>query len=154
TVNVTLVVNPLPNIDAGLDVTICNGESIVLEAMGGTSYTWDNGIGAGNSINVSPTSTTTYVVTGTDANNCSNTDDIIVTVNPLPTATISGTTSVCENDASPDITITGANGTAPYTFTYNINGGADITVNSVGNDAVIAVPTTPSGTFTYNLVSV
>ncbi len=46
-----------------------------------------------------------------------------VTVNPLPTATISGTTSVCQNAAAPLITFTGADATAPYTFTYKINGG-------------------------------
>ena len=46
------------------------------------------------------------------------TGSAIVTVNPLPTATISGTTAVCKDAASPNITFTGASGTAPYTFTY------------------------------------
>jgi hypothetical protein len=32
---------------------------------------------------VSPTSTTTYVVTGTDANGCSSTDQVSITVNPV-----------------------------------------------------------------------
>ncbi len=154
TANVTLVVNPLPVVNAGADVTLCNGESTVLQGTGADSYAWDNGLGIGNNFNVSPTVTTTYEVTGTDANGCSNTDEVEITVNPLPTATIAGTTAICDNDPSPDVTITGANGTAPYTYTYNINGGADIVVVSVGNDAVISVPNSPSGTYTYNLVSV
>ncbi|MDI9256668.1 GEVED domain-containing protein [Flavobacterium sedimenticola] len=77
-----------------------------------------------------------------------------ITVNPLPTATISGTTQVCRNDASPLITFTGANGTAPYTFTYTLNGGANQTIVSLGNVATISVPTSSAGTYTYTLVSV
>jgi len=46
-----------------------------------------------------------------------------VIVSPLPTASISGATAVCQNSSAPDITFTGANGTAPYTFTYQVNGG-------------------------------
>ena len=42
---------------------------------------------------------------------------------PTATATITGTTSACYNTTAPIVTFTGANGTAPYTFTYNINGG-------------------------------
>ena len=79
----------------------------------------------------------------------------VVTVNSLPTAAISGTTSVCQNGSSPAITFTGANGTAPYTFTYTLNGGSTQTITtSVGNSVTLAVPTSSTGTFTYALVSV
>jgi uncharacterized protein (TIGR02145 family) len=77
-----------------------------------------------------------------------------VIVNPLPTATISGTATVCQGAASPDIAFTGGSATPPYTFTYNINGGSSHTVTSSGNSATIQVPTDVSGTFSYNLVSV
>ena len=77
-----------------------------------------------------------------------------VIVPALPTATISGTISLCINAAMPTITFTGADGTAPYTFTYTINGGAPLTVNSVGTTATITVPTTTAGTFIYNLIGV
>ncbi|WP_415711198.1 hypothetical protein, partial [Flavobacterium branchiophilum] len=64
-------------------------------------------------------------------------------------------TATCLNDASPNITFTGANGVAPYTFTYNINGGANQTVSTTtGNSVTVAAPTTSAGTFAYNLVSV
>ena len=75
-------------------------------------------------------------------------------MNALPAATISGTTSVCQNAAAPTIAFTGTNGTAPYTFTYTINGGAQQTVASSGNTATVTVPTGTAGTFTYALVSV
>src|SRR5690606_19861951 len=45
----------------------------------------------------------------------------------VPSATISGTTTVCRNSAQPVITLTGSGETAPYTFVYNINGGPNIT---------------------------
>ncbi|HAK76608.1 MAG TPA: hypothetical protein DCM71_06805 [Runella sp.] len=78
-----------------------------------------------------------------------------VTVNPLPTATISGTTTVCQNGASPSVTFTGANATAPYTFTYKINDGAAQTVKTVsGNSVAVAIPTDVFGVFKYSLVSV
>ena len=72
------------------------------------------------------------------------------------TATISGTTSVCQGGTSPVITFTGFGGTAPYTFTYTLNGGAPQTISTTGtNDSVtLTVDTATAGTFTYNLVSV
>ena len=72
-----------------------------------------------------------------------------------PTATISGGTTVCQNASSPQITFTGSGGTAPYTFTYKINNGPDLTVTTTsGNTVTVSVPTGTAGTFTYSLVSV
>src|SRR5699024_984363 len=110
---VTVTVNPLPNIDAGTDVTICDGASTTISATGGTSYTWDNSLGAGATHSVSPTSTTIYTVTGTDANGCQNTDQVTVTVNPLPTVTISSDFDVCIGE---DINLTAGGGTS-YSWT-------------------------------------
>ncbi|EFX59986.1 hypothetical protein DAPPUDRAFT_280012, partial [Daphnia pulex] len=78
-----------------------------------------------------------------------------VVVNSLPTASMSGTTTVCQNSASPMITFTGANATAPYTFTYKINDGAPQTVKTTsGNSVTVAAPTGTAGMFEYSLVSV
>jgi uncharacterized protein (TIGR02145 family) len=75
--------------------------------------------------------------------------------NPSPSATISGTITVCKDASSPNITLTGSNGTAPYTFTYAINGGSNLTVTTTtGNSVTVAAPTNIAGTFTYSLVSV
>ena len=141
-------------INAGPDVTICNGDNTTLTATGGISYTWDQTLGNGNNFVVSPTVNTTYTVIGIDANGCSGTDLMVVTISPLPTATIGMDATVCLGDVAPTITFTGANGTAPYTFTYNINGGANTAVTSVGTNAAVSAPTGAAGTFVYNLVSV
>ena len=77
-----------------------------------------------------------------------------ILVNPLPTATIAGTTEVCVGSTAPVVTFTGAAGTAPYTFTYTLNGGPQQTIVSPANTALITVPTTASGNFVYNLLSV
>src|SRR5205823_3790607 len=116
-----------------------------------------------NSVTVSvPTSATgTFVyslVSVQDASStaCSQaqTGSATVVVNPLPTATISGATSVCQNSASPDITFTGSDGTEPYTFTYNIHTGHYSALTTSGNSVTISVPTSIAGTFVYSLISV
>ena len=79
---VTVVVNTLPIVNAGIDQSICEGDSIILLATGATNYTWNNGVT--NSVAFSPITTQTYTVSGIDLNNCSNSDQIVITVNPLP----------------------------------------------------------------------
>jgi uncharacterized repeat protein (TIGR01451 family) len=73
-----------PIANAGIDQDICFGESTILTVSGGYTYLWSNGLGTTASVNVSPIVTTTYSVTVTAANGCIDTDNIIVTVNPLP----------------------------------------------------------------------
>jgi large repetitive protein len=72
------------------------------------------------------------------------------------TATISGTATVCQGATSPMITFTASGGTAPYTFSYKINGGALQTITTTGtNESVtLTVDTAVAGTFSYDLVSV
>lgn len=80
----------------------------------------------------------------------------IIQIGVLPTASITGTLSVCKNSTQPNIRITGSGGTAPYTFTYTVNGGASqMTTTSGGSSFVdIPVPTSTVGSFVYFLVSV
>ena len=104
-VDQSITVNGLPNVSAGSDQSICSGESVTLTASGAATLSWDNGIGATNPATVSPTTTTTYEVTGTDGDGCVNTDQVIVTVNNVPS--ISGSTEVCAESTitlSSDIT--------------------------------------------------
>ena len=83
---VSVVVNALPNVNAGVDKSVCTGLPVILTASGATSYVWNNGIT--NNISFTPAATMTYTVTGTDANGCVGTDMVVVTVNPLPVVTI------------------------------------------------------------------
>ena len=88
--SVTVTVNPLPNVDAGSNVSICNGASTVLTASGASTYAWslEAGLSSTNqaSVNANPTETTTYTVTGTSATGCVSSDEVTVTVNLNPVA--------------------------------------------------------------------
>lgn len=79
--DVVVTVNTNPVANAGLDQTICLTESAMLTASGGVSYSWSNGANT-QSTTVTPDMNTTYTVTVTDANGCTDTDDVQVIVNP------------------------------------------------------------------------
>lgn len=103
----TFVVETNPNcclsltVDMGMNQSICSAEETVTisaTANGGTapySYTWDNGLGNGQSHTVSPTTTTTYSVTVTDAVGCTTTGQTTVTILEAPTATTTSTNPSC-----------------------------------------------------------
>jgi gliding motility-associated-like protein len=127
-----------------------------------TSNSWNFGEG---SVSASPSPTFTYLTAGTYSVSYSVITDIgcrsdtavqAVTINPLPTGTISGTATTCINAPEPTITFTGAQGTAPYTFAYSINGGGALTATTLSNtnSVTITAPTSSLGTFVYNLFRV
>jgi gliding motility-associated-like protein len=77
---VSITVNPIPNVDAGPDQVICEGESITLNASGANSYAWNNGVT--NGVSFIPTQSGVYTVVGT-SNGCPASDDLNVIVNPI-----------------------------------------------------------------------
>lgn len=99
TANVLLTVIPLPSVDAGPDVGICIGDAVGLLATGAVSYAWSPATDLDDPSSDQPTfsgiNTTTFTVTGTDANGCVNTDNITVTVNPLPTVDAGADVAIC-----------------------------------------------------------
>ena len=73
----TVSVNPNPTVSVTpTSGAYClpGGTAVSLTASGANTYSWSPSTGlsgtTGNSVNASPTSTTTYTVTGTDANGC------------------------------------------------------------------------------------
>ena len=153
TVSVNYYTVTIPTITPSGSTTICASGSVTLTSSSGNGYLWNTGSTA-NSITVNTSGG--YYVTVTDANGCTaNSAAVNVTVNPLPSASISGTATVCQNGSNPSITFTGSGGTAPYTFVYQINGGSNQTITTTsGNSINLSVPTTTAGTYTYSLVSV
>ena len=81
-------------VNAGLDVAVCNGKTVQLNATGAAFYQWifsTNGLNntAINNPVVSSLQTTTYTVTGTDEYKCfSDTASVTVKILPLPTVSI------------------------------------------------------------------
>ncbi len=108
--SVTVTVNPLPVVDAGVDRPICIGTTTILgqNASGGTppyTFLWTPATGLDNPNiqmpNADPVVTTKYYCTITDANGCLDIDSVVVTVYPLPQPVISppGTTTICSCDS-------------------------------------------------------
>ncbi len=95
----------MPNITATATPTeICLGESsnlMVSSDIPGTTFNWSNGLGTNSNLTVSPTTTTTYSVTGTTPEGCTGTAEVTVTVHPLPNITVTATpTEICLNESS------------------------------------------------------
>lgn len=166
----TVTVNDVTSGTIGTAQTICYGTSPasltdVLSATGSGSltYIWENStdgityntvIGAISAVYSPPvlTQTTRYrrVVTSTlNGNSCSATSaEIIITVDPLPVAVLSGDNTICPGDATP-LTITITTGTADYDVTIDNGVG---TLNFLASPGVTNV--SPLVNTTYNLVSV
>ncbi|UKN01218.1 gliding motility-associated C-terminal domain-containing protein [Paracrocinitomix mangrovi] len=107
---VTVTINPLPPVDAGVDQTVCDGTAVLLTASGADSYSWDNGVVDGQSF--TPANTITYTVTGTDLNGCVNTDQVDVVVVPVddPTFEYPDGYSYCLDDTPSTPSILGITG--------------------------------------------
>lgn len=92
--------------DAGPNDTICKGDGGTLTASGGGTYSWDAG-GTSAELNLAPGSTTTYEVTVTGANGCTDTDQATMVVYQIPKVSFNiGDQTVCANSGS--IALSGA----------------------------------------------
>lgn len=157
----TVTINALPVLVVNPPAPVCAPNTVDLTAVttgsdAGLNFTyWRDSLATIPYTTPSLATAGTYYIKATNSNGCSDIKSVTVYVNPLPTAFISGTTTVCKNSASPVVTFTAANGTAPYTFTYTINGGANQTITtSTGSSVTILASTSTVGTFNYSLVSV
>jgi len=165
-----VTVNPIPTVNAGIDVSICSGKTASLTASGGNFYTWSNAITTSANV-VSPTITTTYVVTGTNVFACTGTDAVIVTVNSTPSApTVVSPVNYILNAPAISLTATGTgllwytvasastgNTTAPIPLTTTIgtnNHYVSQTVNSCESPrSTIAVIVTSNSLPTISITS-
>lgn len=140
---VTISVNDIPNVTSSSNVAICMGSTTNLQAFGGSSYTWAPATGlsciACPNPTATPMATTTYIVTGTDANGCVDTAQVTVTVNPLPAITIAGSLAICTG-ATTNLVASGA-----ASYVWYPGGGLSCTTcpNPVAN---------PASTTTYTII--
>ena len=87
TLSVAVIEQVVIDANAGADVTICIGETVQLQATGGSSYLWTpaSGLNYNNIDNpvATVTTTTTYIVQVSNFS-CVDYDTVTITVNPLP----------------------------------------------------------------------
>ena len=140
TLNVTIT--PLPTVLITGTDAICPGGSTNLTASGATSYTWSPALGlsatTGANVTASPATTTPYTVTGTNGSGCIATDDITITVNPLPTITASANVAICDGES----TVLQGFGGATYTWSPATD------LSATSGQSVTASPTS---TITYTV---
>ena len=127
TANVTVNVNPLPNVNIIGNNSFCQGDNITLTATGANMYAWSN---ASTDAAITVSSAGNYTVTGTDVNGCSNTATKTVTVNP--TYNVALTHSMCEGES---YNFYGQNLTTAGTYTHTLQ-----TIN--GCDSVLTLTLT------------
>jgi hypothetical protein len=121
---VSVAVNALPAVAASATSSaVCIGDSTTVSASGAAAYLWNPGNAIGPAQVVAPGVTTTYTVTGTDTNGCSNTASITVNVNapPVVNATAASGT-ICDGAAD---TLT-ANGASAYAWSSGGNAATEI----------------------------
>lgn len=130
------------------DFFACIDEPVTIgsSAVGGVPpyiFDWDNGLGTGDSFNLTATSTTTYSVTVTDANNCVD-GPVSFTMTlypPLSLTLVAAPSAICDGESTNLIASgTGGNG-GPYTYTWD---------NGIGTNAG-TVSVSPNTTTTYNV---
>lgn len=93
----TIVVTTEPAISLGSDVTICQGDTAILDpVVTYTTYLWNTGT---TSPTLPVTVSGTYTLTVTDINGCINSDEINVTVNPAPVVDLGSDIDLCDGES-------------------------------------------------------
>lgn len=116
----TITISATPN------SSICTGDAITLSGSGATTYTWNTNFPF-QSLNITPTASAVYTLNATDANNCSHSRTVSVTLYVLPVVTATpDRTLMCTNESA-TITAAGAS-------TYSWNNGSS-------NNSIVVTPT-------------
>ena len=119
------------------NLSLCQGQSGVVTASNGNSYTWTPSAGLSSSttasVTISPTVSTTYTVTGVSGG-CSDTKTVAVIVNANPNVSATASNSTICNGSSSTLTASGAS-------TYQWS-------NSLGTSSSVTVTPTTSTTYT------
>ncbi|WP_299122888.1 T9SS type A sorting domain-containing protein [uncultured Winogradskyella sp.] len=160
---VIVTVLPSPEISISDDIVLITGNSVTLDVSGGDSYVWDTGETI-NTIEVSPTETTTYSVTAFLNNGCQSTAQVTVTVIPQVIADAGNDISICSGDS---VTLnasgggtyawnTGDTGASP-TFSPNVTTTYTVTVsdeygNSDSDSVIVTVNDIPDLTVSDNII--
>ncbi|GAB4477534.1 MAG: hypothetical protein OHK0057_27350 [Thermoflexibacter sp.] len=133
---VTVTVNPNPTAQAGNDVEVCAGTSVIIggspTAFGGSgsgyTYTWSPSTGLNSNSLPNPTlilndaGSYTYTVTVTDSKGCSSSDQVVIVVLPRPVANAGADIEVCAGASvvlgTAGTVATGGSG-GPYTYSWS-----------------------------------
>lgn len=150
------ITQPAPFVpNAGSDVTICNGDNITLSASGAVSYSWSPATGLSNASIANPVAnpviSTSYTLSAVDANGCSGTDVLTITVNTPANANAGSDQTICAGDF---VTLSGMIGGSASSSTWTTSGSGTFTSTTSVNSTYIPSGTDiSSGTVTLTLTT-
>jgi hypothetical protein len=136
------------------NATTCSGVPIAVTASGATNYTFNPGALTGATQNLSPATTTTYIVTGANGS-CTNAKSFTLTVVTNPTVGASASaTLICASAQTTTLTGTGATSyvwnpgaiagnNIPTTLTSGTTFTVTGTTNGCSNTATVAISVSP-----------
>jgi len=130
----TVVVNASPTITVN-NATICEGTSTSLISHGASTYSWAPATGlsatTASAVVASPTITTTYTIIGTAVNTCTNSTIATIGVNPMPTVSVTPTSS--SGCAPLCVNYTSASSTSSLNYSWNFGDGGSSDVSNPTN---------------------
>jgi gliding motility-associated-like protein len=132
--------------------SICLGKTALLSVTGASNYTWMPGNLNGNSITVSPTISSIYTVSSSNANGCLSTATVLVLVSTSPNLIITSN----QNMVCPNTPITfSASGAINYQWIYNSNYyyGSNIQIHP-SKSGTISVVANNNGCYTSSVIAV
>ena len=97
--------------------TLCAGVSTTLNASGASTYVWEPGTLSGSTQTITPSVTTTYTVTGSNAMGCTDTKTVTIVVNPNPVMSVTPYHADCSGSGG--FTFLPTSGTAPFDIQIN-----------------------------------
>ncbi len=108
---IAVTVHPNPTVDLGADQSVCEGETVTLDAGEGfETYSWNTGA---SSQSIDVTTSGTYVVTVTNTGGCEAIDNVEVVVHPNPTVDLGADQNICEGETA---TLDAGTGFETYTW--------------------------------------
>ncbi len=103
--HILVTANPKPIANAGVDASVCIGNSTQIGSTtaAGNTYSWLPTVGLSNSgisnPTTNPTTPTSYILTVTSSSNCVSKDTVTVTVNANPTINAGNDKIICKGNS-------------------------------------------------------
>ncbi len=137
----TITMKPLPSATVITNTSICAGDFITIgsSAVLGSNYSWTSSpagfISTSSNPSVNPAVTTTYILDETNAaSGCKKTNQVVITVQPVPVITITGAPQIhmCETTAQVQLNATITNPYASFVWT-KITGSGSFDFTNISN---------------------
>ncbi len=151
-ITITVIQSSPPSVGITPSATaMCEGGNITLSASGATAYAWSPGGQTATTIVVSPSSTSSYSLTGTNAGGCKGSTSVLLTVNPAPSVSATAASyTICSGTS----TTLNATGGSSYVWQPGSLTGASVTVSPTTNINYTVTGTGGNGCTDTSLVTI